>query len=98
MQRKYGKDGFTAVSVDLDDPQKQDDVAAALKFLRAQNADFTNLLLDESEDAWQAKFDVTVTPFICVFDRDGRLVQKFKGNNATYDENVEPLVQDLLKK
>jgi peroxiredoxin len=98
MQRKYGKDGFVAVSVSVDDAQKKDDVEEALKFLRAQDAEFTNLLLDESDDVWPDKLGSNATPFIFVFDRDGRIAQKFEGKKATYEDNVEPLVQKLLNK
>jgi hypothetical protein len=98
MQRKYGKDGFVAVSVSVDDPQKQEDVDLALKFLRAQNAEFTNLLLDEPLETWSDKLGSSLTPFVFVFDRDGRLAEKFEGKKATYEDNIEPLVQKLLNK
>jgi hypothetical protein len=98
MQRKYGKDGLVAVSVSVDDPQKKDDVDLALKFLREQDAEFTNLLLDESDEVWPEKLGSTKTPFIFVFGPDGRIAGKFEGSKATYEENVEPLVLKLLNK
>ena len=95
MQRKYGKDGFVAVSVSVDEPKDKDE---ALKFLREQDAEFTNLLLDESPDDWSDKLGSNLTPFIFVFGRDGRIAAKFEGKKANYDENVEPLATELLKK
>ena len=49
-------------------------------------------------ELWSDKLGSTLTPFIFVFDRDGRLAEKFEGKKANYEENVEPLVIDLLKK
>ena len=98
MQRKYGKDGFVAVSVSVDDPKNKEATDEALKFLRAQNAEFTTVLLDESPDTWSDKLGSNLTPFIFVFDRDGRVAGKFEGKKANYQEQVEPLVIELLKK
>jgi peroxiredoxin len=98
MQRKYGKDGFVAVSVSIDNPKDQAATEAALQFLRSKNAEFTNLLLDEPFETWSEKLNSTLTPFIFVFDRDGRLAAKFEGKKANYDDEVEPKVIELLKK
>jgi len=98
MQRKYGQDGLAAVSVSVDNPKDKDAVDQALKYLREKDAEFTNLLLDESDDVWPDKLGSNLTPFIFVFDRDGRIAGKFEGKRATYAENVEPLIQKLLNK
>ena len=98
MQRKYGKDGMVALSVSVDDPKDKDAVDQALQFLRRQNAEFTNLVLDESDEVWSEKLGSNLTPFIFVFDRDGRIAGKFEGKKANYEESVEPLVQKLLNK
>src|SRR5262245_58454037 len=58
LHQKYAKDGFVAVSVSLDDPTDDDAKAKALKFLQAQKATFTNLLLDEKPEVWQAKLKI----------------------------------------
>jgi thiol-disulfide isomerase/thioredoxin len=98
MHRKYNKDGFAAVSVDLDDPKDKEATDGALKFLRAKDAEFTNLQLDEPLEVWSDKFGSNLTPFIFVFDRDGRIAGKFEGKKANYQEQIEPLVIELLKK
>ena len=98
MNRKYAKDGFAAVSVDLDDPKKTEATESALQFLRSKNAEFTNLQLDEPLEVWSDKLGSNLTPLIFVFDRDGRLAGKFEGKKANYHEEIEPKVIELLKK
>ena len=98
MQRKYAAEGFAAVSVTLDDPADADARARALKFLRAQKAEFTNLLLDEPAEVRVDKLKTDSPPFIFVFGRDGRLARQFVGDEANYAQQIEPLVADLLKK
>jgi len=93
MQKKYAKDGLAAVSVNTDPKAKHD---RALKMLQHWDARFTNLLLDVPAREWSEKLDAN-TPCVWVFDRDGRLVQKFQGEDAKYDK-IEPLIKDLLKK
>ena len=39
------------------------------------DADFTNRLLDEPFETWSDQVRLVVTPFIYVFDRDGRLAR-----------------------
>ncbi len=103
MQRKYAGDGLAAVSVSLDkagDSQKidADTVERVRKFLAAHDADFTNQILDEPDDVWSEKFHSDLTPFVFVFDRDGRLAARFEGKDANYRDKVEPKVIELLKK
>ena len=93
MQKKYAKDGLAAVSVNTDPKAKHD---RALKMLQDWDARFTNLLLDEPAKVWSEKLDA-ITPSVWVFDRDGRLAQKFQAEEVDYDK-IEQLVKDLLKK
>ena len=99
MQRKYAKDGLVAVSVSLDDPADKDAPERIIKFLKAKNAEFTNLLLDEPAEQWGEQLKIDLPPAVFVFDRDGRIARKFEGQKqAKYEENIEPFVKDLLKK
>jgi hypothetical protein len=98
MQRKYAKDGLVAVSVSLDDPADKEVEARILKFLRAKDAEFTNLHLDESSELWSERLKIDLPPAVFVFDREGRLAGKFEGAKADYAAYVEPLVVELLKK
>jgi thiol-disulfide isomerase/thioredoxin len=97
LHQKYAKDGFVAVSVSLDDPTDDDAKAKALKFLRAQKATFTNVLLDEKPEVWQAKLKIDGPPLVMVFARDGKLEQRFVDKAVDYAE-IGKLVAELLKK
>jgi hypothetical protein len=98
MQRKYAKDGVVALSVSLDDPADKEVDARILKFLRAKDADFTNLRLDELSELWSERLKIDIPPAVFVFDREGRLAGKFELEKANYEKYVEPLVDQLLKK
>jgi hypothetical protein len=93
MQSKYAKDGLAAMSVSTDPKAKRD---KALAFLQDQQAEFTNVLLDEPPAVWSKRLDAT-TPTVWVFGRDGRLAKKFEADDVDY-EKIEQLVVDLLKK
>jgi hypothetical protein len=72
MHKKYGPQGFAAVSVSLDDPKDAALMATVRKFLVAQKATFTNLVLDEKPEVWQAKLRFDGPPCIYVFNRAGK--------------------------
>jgi thiol-disulfide isomerase/thioredoxin len=97
LHQKYARNGFVAVSVSLDDATDDEAKAKALKFLQAQKATFTNLLLDEKPEVWQAKLKIDGPPLVMVFARDGKLEQKFVDKAVDYAE-IGKLVAELLKK
>ena len=102
MQKKYGKDGFVAVSVSLDE---KDNLPRVKQFLEKVGADFPNYRLDVPPEVWQTKLKVDGPPCIYVFNRAGRFVKKL----PAFDDKGEPIeevdfkviekvVVDLLKK
>lgn len=91
MHRKYAEQGLVCASVTLDPPDKSD---RPLKFLRQVEARFPNFLLDESEEAWQKKWDTGGPPIVFVYGKDGKQVKKFEA--PSYETDVEPLVKKLL--
>ena len=98
MQRKYAKAGVVAVSVSLDNPEDKEVDSRILKFLRAKDAEFTNLRLDEPSELWSERLKIDLPPAVFVFDREGRIAGKFELDKANYEKNVDPLVEELLKK
>lgn len=102
MHNDLSKDGLQAVSVALD-PLTDDegkDVAQQVKDdiltkLRKWKAAFPNLLLDEKPEVWQEKFDITGPPCVYVFNRQGKIAEKF-APSVKYDE-VRKLAEKLLK-
>jgi hypothetical protein len=95
MHRKYARDGFAAVSVSLDDPRDAKLMANVERFLKAQNATFTNVVLDEKVEFWQKKLGFDGPPCIFVFNREGRWT-KFDAF-PEYAE-IEKVVLEHLKK
>jgi hypothetical protein len=96
MQKNYGTKEFAAISVSLDDPSEEGTTDKVLRFLKAKNATFTNLILDEKPEVWQKKLDFDGPPSVFVYDQKGNLKKQFKGV-VSYDE-VEKLVKELLGK
>jgi len=83
-----------AISVSLDDPKESDTQKNVLKFLQSRKASFTNLILDESQEFWQKKFNMDGPPSVFVFNREGKWKQWVGGD--PYPE-VEKLVVEFLK-
>jgi peroxiredoxin len=96
MQKKYKKDGLASVSVSVDDPSDPQTKEKVLKFLRKQNADFPNLILDEKPEVWQKKFGIEGPPCVFVFDRTGKIAKKFS-TGERYD-TISKFVAELLQK
>jgi hypothetical protein len=96
MHKKLAKDGFVAMSVDLDDPSNDKVMQSVRDFLKAKEAAFQNFVLDEEVEEWQKKLGITGAPTIFVFGRDGKVAKKFDGGEK-YDE-IEKFVTELLKK
>ena len=96
MHKKLAKDGFVAMSVDLDDPSDEKVMNSVRQFLKDKEATFQNFVLDEEIEDWQKKLDIIGAPTIFVFSRDGRVAKKFELSEK-YEE-IEKYVIELLKK
>ena len=96
MHKKLAKDGFVAMSVDLDDPADEKVMKSVREFLKDKEATFQNFVLDEEIEEWQKKLGITGAPTVFVFGRDGRVAKKFELNEK-YEE-IEKYVIELLKK
>ena len=97
MHNKYAKDGLVALSVSLDPLSGDSDTKdKVLKFLRAQKAGFTNLLLDEQIDFWQKKLRIT-SPCYYVFSRQGLRTMFQPEDEKSDQKDVEKLVVELLR-
>jgi hypothetical protein len=94
MHDKYVTKGLVAISVSLDEP---DDRGKAEKFLVEKKATFTNLWLDEPQDFWLKKFDISGPPCVYVFDRRGKWTAfKTEGAKDVSYAEIEKLVVKLL--
>ena len=75
--REHAKDDLVVISVAhrparrAAESPRTDDRPNLKKFLKKQNATFTNLVLDEPDEVWK-KFNLTTIPSVYVFDREGK--------------------------
>lgn len=103
MHRKYGPDGLVCLSVSVDEPDEEGELAPlkkrVLDFLTKQHAEFPNYLLDEPVKVWQNKWKIKGPPAALVFGPDGKLARQFDSEDPNHDftyEDVEPFVRKLL--
>jgi peroxiredoxin len=96
MHKKLTKDGFVAMSVDLDDPDDEKLMKNVRDFLKEKQATFQNFVLNEELEVWQQKLGINGAPAVFVFGRDGKVAKKF--DEGVNYKDVEKLVTELLKK
>jgi hypothetical protein len=97
MHKKYGGDGFVALSVSLDNPQDEKIRARVDEFLQKKQARFTNVIAEGDTDTWYERLKIDSIPAVFVFDRENRRVKKLSGEEVDY-KIVESEVVKLLKK
>ena len=74
-----------------------------LEFLTKQEAQFPNVLLNVESDALFEKLDLASNPAVYVFGKDGQIAKRFDNDNAkkgedfTYDKDIVPFVEKLMK-
>jgi hypothetical protein len=105
MQKRYGKDGLVALSVNLDPPGDANARAEAEKFLASQKPPFASYMLNVKPEVSLKKLNVDGVPCIYVFNRDGRIAKKLPVYNAEREPVeevdfavIEKVVQENLKK
>ena len=96
LRERYAKQGFSAIAVNLDDPHDREKRADVEAFLKATKSRCRHLMLDEKTDAWQQKLKIEVFPCVFVFDRKGRLLARWDGDEVDY-EVIERRVLRALK-
>lgn len=97
LHEKHRKDGLAVVAVSLDDPAETGAKDKVLKFLTAQHAAGTNVILDEKPAVWQERLKIDGPPCVYVFNRQGALEQRFADDCVDYAA-IEKLVGELLRK
>ncbi len=97
MHKTYGGDGFTALSVSLDNPEDEKVRAKVNEFLQKKQASFTNLIAEGDPEDWYKKLSIGAVPCVFVFDKENRRVKKLVGEEVDY-KAIEAEVAKLLKK
>ena len=99
MHKKYAAKGIEFASICLDDKAKPKKVAEATEFLVGVMANFSNYLLEESQEESFDRLDISAIPAVFMFGPDGKEVRRFTledvDNQFTY-EQVEKAVQEFL--
>ncbi len=99
MHKKYGNDGFVALSVsidDINDPNDKEVRGQIDAFLTKKQATMTNLIIEGKQDDWFKKLKIDAVPCVYVFNQENRFVKKYVD---TVDfKVVEAEVAKLLKK
>ena len=75
LYKDNAKDGLVAISVSLDEPGEKGVKEKVQSFLNKMKANFPNVILDESQEFWQNKFDFRGPPCVFVFNREGKWKQ-----------------------
>jgi peroxiredoxin len=94
MHYKYASKGVAFLTVSVD---PVDDKELVLKFLKKQEAVFTNLLFDEPPKVWQAQFEVFGPPATLVFDRAGKLAVRFDNKDRPEPYTPADVEKAVLK-
>jgi thiol-disulfide isomerase/thioredoxin len=100
MHEDYAKQGLAVISLSLDG---EDEAAAALEFLKEQNATFTNLRSQygaEPEGVEAFDIDGGAVPHFKLYDRAGNLARKFATGDAGPPNHAEIVqaMEELLEK
>jgi len=66
-----------------------------LEFLKSQGATFDNFMSNEESDVLYRKFKLNAVPAVFVYDRSGKLRERFESEGAY--EKVRALVAELVK-
>ena len=96
LQRRYADSGLAAISVSLDDPGDAEARQRVVDFLNEQKATCRNVLLTDSPKVWQAKWKIVGPPCVFLFDRQGKLIQRWEGKDINYAV-IEQRLTELLK-
>jgi thiol-disulfide isomerase/thioredoxin len=97
LHEKHAKDGLVCMSLCVDN---QEDKPAALKFLKARQATFTNYFFEEGAKVWQEHFKIGGVPGVFIWDRAGNQAARYDLDDPerefAYDQ-VEKKVAELLQ-
>lgn len=92
LHETYGEQGLKIVSISLDPPETESMVKPLIK----RNNYTFQVAIDRQSDAAQLLNTKSVLPFLLVFDRTGKLVEKKDGFSAGDQPKLEKLIKELV--
>jgi thiol-disulfide isomerase/thioredoxin len=90
LHERYGKQGLVVITVSVDRPE---DSATAKEFLVRQRATCRNVRLADDPQVWQSKWKADGVPLLFLFDRAGKLVQRWEGKVDAKDIEKQILAE-----
>jgi thiol-disulfide isomerase/thioredoxin len=100
LANRYRDKGLVVISVSTNQLPKDSEAtvkASVIRFLQSQNANFTNVILDEPIDVLTSKLRLESIPCLYVFNRDGQWTQ-FIGEGLQRDaDHRHPFVQQYVE-
>lgn len=106
LQKKHG-DKIVCMSASCDyigikSKPPESYLPKVLEFLKTSKATFQNVLLNVEPDVLFEKIDLASIPAVYVFGTDGKIAKRFDndagGADFTYAKDIEPFVDEQLKK
>jgi len=97
MHKKYGNDGFVALSVSLDDATDKEIRGEVDAFLTKKQATMTNLISEGKQEEWYQNLHIDAVPCVYVFNQENRFVKKLTGEKVDF-KAIDAEVAKLLKK
>jgi thiol-disulfide isomerase/thioredoxin len=100
MHKKFAAAGLAVVSVSVDDVADPETRERVKEFLLRQGSTCRNLLLAERPEVWVPKLKMNSIPAMFLFDREGRLVNRWTGDGLSLpvvEKRVAEIVNAELK-
>lgn len=95
LHRQHAKQGLAVVTVSIDDASDPGAGDRVKMFLQQQQATCRNLLLAEKPEVWVSKLKMNSVPCMFLFDRDGRLINRWTGSEINLGA-IEKRIGELL--
>jgi len=95
LAKKYGKEGLATIAVSFDHLEDEPRVKA---FLAEQGAEFEHLLSkhDGVNQRAAVDFDIEPLPQYRLYDRQGKLREKWEGKTEEVEKEIEAQIEALL--
>jgi len=96
LRQKYARQGLTVVTVSIDDISSDPGVRERVySFLQQQQATSRNFILAEKPEVWISKLKMNSVPTMFLFDKQGRLINRYTGNECDLG-TIERRITQLL--
>ena len=96
LHRKYASQGFTVVSVSVDDVTDGEARERVRAYLLQQKAICRNLLLADKPEVWIPRLKMDSVPAMILFDQRSQMINRWDGNQIDLAV-IEKRIAELLK-